>query len=103
MQCNKTGREKELGGKICSFVYTHAHTRAHTHTHACTHTEPPYTQLFFQSIFHLSSLVVFMFAELPVFPNVTPLFLAFKFLLQLMRTGREGGMFIAGKQLGNSE
>lgn len=76
--------------------------RARAHTHA--HTEqPPYTQLLFQSTFHLSSLVVFMFAELPVFPTLTPLFLAFKFWLQPMRTGKEGSMFIAGKQLGNSE
>lgn len=44
-----------------------------------------------------------MFAEPPVLPNLTPLILTFKFLLQLMRTGKEGGMFIAGKQLGNSE
>jgi len=96
MQCNETGRGKVLNGKICSFIYTCAH--AHTRTHRAA-----YTQLFFQSTFRLSSLVVLMLAELQVFPNLTPLFLAFKFLLQPMRKGKESAVFIAGKQPGNSE
>lgn len=88
--------------KTSSFVY--AQRRAHTHmqTHTRAHRAPINTA-FLSQHFSLSSLVVFTFAKLPVFPNLTPLFLAFKFLLQLMRTGKEGGMFIAGRQLGNSE
>lgn len=87
---------KELNGKTHSFMYTHADT------HACTHKSLKYTVCPSEH-FSLSNLVVFVFAELPVFLNPTHFFLAFKFLLQLMRTGKEGGMLIAGKQLGNSE
>lgn len=83
--------------KTCSFVYTQRHT--HTHMHTPSYTQSPQKQLSFHSTFPLSSLVVFMFAKLPVFPNLTPLFLAFKFFIQLMRTGKEGGMFIAADSL----
>lgn len=71
-----------------------------TDTHA--HRAPIYTA-FLSEHYSLSNLVVLKSAELPIFPNPTPLFLDFKFLPQLTVTRKEGGMLIAGKQLGNSE
>lgn len=87
--------------KTCSFVYAQRRTHTYADTHSCTQSPRkhsfPFTALFLKQ---LGSIYV---CKAPSIPKPYPFIFSFQVLLQLMRTGKEGGMFIAGRQLGNSE